>query len=43
MTPEHRLSFFDPAHAKVGATVTFGAAQALDNVLDWLETSPRDA
>lgn len=43
VTPEQRLSFFDPARAKVGATVTFGPAQALENVLDWLETNPREA
>ena len=39
VTPEAKVFFFDPARARLGATVTLTEAAALDNVLRWLEVT----
>ena len=39
VTPAAEVWFFDPGRARVGAAVTFTEALALDNVLQWLEST----
>lgn len=38
VTPASQVHFFDPARARVGRSVTLTEPQALDNVLEWLES-----
>ncbi len=38
VTPASQVHFFDPTRARAGAAVTLTEPQALDNVLQWLES-----